>query len=63
MVATAVGYTGETHWDRTKPDGTPQKLLDISALREVGWTAKLPLQEGIVATVAWYRANADTARQ
>lgn len=63
MVATAVGYTGETHWDRTKPDGTPQKLLDVSALREVGWTAKLPLREGIVATVAWYRANADTARQ
>ena len=37
MVAAAVGYTGETHWDPTKPDGTPRKLLDVSVLREAGW--------------------------
>lgn len=63
MVASAVGYTGETNWDPTKPDGTPRKLLDISTLRGVGWHPKTPLREGIEATVAWYRANATAARQ
>lgn len=63
MVVAAVGYTGETDWDPTKPDGTPRKLLDISTLRGMGWRPKTPLREGIEATVAWYRANATAARQ
>jgi GDP-L-fucose synthase len=54
-VAQAVGYTGETNWDTTKPDGTPQKLLDVSRLAELGWTAKIGLREGIADTVKWYR--------
>ncbi|WP_025735797.1 GDP-L-fucose synthase family protein [Mycobacterium genavense] len=62
MVAAAVGYCGETRWDPTKPDGTPRKLLDVSALRESGWQSEISLRDGIEATVAWYRANADTAR-
>lgn len=56
-VATVVGYTGETKWDVTKPDGTPQKLLDVSKLASAGWTAKLSLTEGLERTVAWYREN------
>lgn len=63
MVAAAVGYTGETGWDSTKPDGTPRKLLDISTLRGMGWQSKTPLREGIEATVAWYRANVAAARR
>lgn len=63
MVATAVGYAGETRWDQTKPDGTPRKLLDVSALRGLGWQPKISLRDGIEATVAWYRANAAAARQ
>jgi GDP-L-fucose synthase len=63
MVAKAVGYTGETRWDPTKPDGTPRKRLDVSVLREGGWLLRVPLQAGIEATVAWYRANVDAARQ
>lgn len=63
MVVAAVGYTGETDWDPTKPDGTPRKLLDISTLQSVGWQPKTPLREGIEATVAWYRANAAAARR
>jgi GDP-L-fucose synthase len=63
MVATAVGYAGETCWDPTKPDGTPRKLLDVSVLREAGWLSEIALRDGIEATVAWYRANADAARQ
>jgi GDP-L-fucose synthase len=63
MVATAVGYTGETRWDTSKPDGTPRKLLNISVLREGGWRPEISLRDGIEATVAWYRANAGTARK
>ena len=63
MVAKAVGYSGETRWDPTKPDGTPRKLLDVSVLREAGWLPEIPLRDGIEATVAWYRANAGAARK
>src|SRR5579875_985182 len=63
MVANAVGYSGETRWDPTKPDGTPRKLLDVSVLREAGWQPRIPLRAGIEATVAWYRANIGAARQ
>lgn len=63
MVAEAVGYSGETRWDSTKPDGTPRKLLDVSVLREAGWQSEITLRDGIEATVAWYRSNAGTVRQ
>jgi GDP-L-fucose synthase len=63
MVAAAVGYVGETHWDPSKPDGTPRKLLDVSVLREAGWVSEIALRDGIEDTVAWYRANGDGARQ
>jgi hypothetical protein len=51
-IADIVGYSGETRWDPTKPDGTPRKLLDVSVLREAGWHAKIALREGIESTVA-----------
>jgi GDP-L-fucose synthase len=54
-VASVLGYTGETRWDNTKPDGTPQKLLDVSKLAGAGWTAKISLAEGLRRTVRWYR--------
>jgi GDP-L-fucose synthase len=63
LVAEAVGYSGETRWDPTKPDGTPRKLLDVSALREAGWQSGIALRDGIGTTVAWYRANAGAVRQ
>lgn len=62
MVAAAVGYNGETHWDSTKPDGTPRKLLDVSVLRNAGWQPEIALRDGIDATVTWYRENVDAVR-
>jgi len=62
LVAGAVGYEGETRWDTTKPDGTPQKLLDVSAMRESGWSAGISLPEGLDSTVAWYRDHLSTLR-
>lgn len=63
MVARAVGYSGVTRWDSTKPDGTPRKLLDVSLLRDTGWLPQIALQDGIESTVAWYRANAGGVRE
>lgn len=53
-IASAVGYTGATEWDSSKPDGTPQKLLDVSKLTRIGWTARIDLEEGLKRTIAWY---------
>ena len=61
-VSDVVGYGGETHWDTTKPDGTPQKLLDVSKLANLGWTSKIGLREGIGGAVDWYRAHRESAR-
>lgn len=62
IVAEEIGYTGRTEWDTAKPDGTPQKLLDVSRLREAGWEARIGLREGIRTTVAWYLQHQDTVR-
>lgn len=62
IVAAVVGYTGETRWDTTKPDGTPQKLLDVSKLAELGWVSRIGLREGVATAVAWYRAHRESAR-
>ncbi|MBD8079763.1 GDP-L-fucose synthase family protein [Cellulosimicrobium arenosum] len=59
-IAGVVGYEGETLWDRTKPDGTPQKLLDVARLRSTGWTASIGLEEGLASTVEWYRSSTRT---
>ena len=61
-ISRAVGFNGETLWDITKPDGTPQKLLDVSELGRLGWTAKISLQQGIEQTVDWYRAHVGSLR-
>lgn len=57
LVADVVGFTGETVWDSTKPDGTPRKLLDVSVLHTLGWDAAIPLREGIEKTYEWFLAN------
>lgn len=61
-VAEVVGYRGATEWDATKPDGTPQKLLDVSKLASAGWRSKIGLREGLELTVAWYRDHAASVR-
>lgn len=63
VIADVVGFEGETEWDTSKPDGTPQKLLDVSKLREAGWEASIGLREGIESTVAWYREHVGELRE
>jgi GDP-L-fucose synthase len=62
-IADVVGYTGTTEWDTTKPDGTPQKLLDVSKLADAGWTSTISLEDGMRRTVDWYHEHAAALRQ
>jgi len=50
-------FKGSLEFDPTKPDGTPRKLLDVSKINGIGWTAKTPLREGIRKTIQWYMEN------
>ena len=55
LIQSIVGYTGEIVFDRTRPDGTPQKLLDVTKMKRLGWTKKISLREGLAATYESYR--------
>lgn len=50
MIKSTVGFEGKLKWDTSKPDGTPQKLLDVSRLNALGWKARYSLREGILNT-------------
>mgnify|MGYP001590691431 CR=1 FL=1 len=52
-----VGYRGKIVWDKTKPDGTPRKLLNVNKLHRLGWKHKIDLGEGIKLTYDWYINN------
>jgi GDP-L-fucose synthase len=54
MIGEIVGFEGPIRYDSTKPDGTPQKLLDVSRLHGLGWRSKTSLREGIKKTYQWY---------
>ena len=54
LIQGVVGHTGPVEWDANKPDGTPQKQLDVSRMHELGWSARIGLEEGIRSTYEWY---------
>lgn len=56
-VASIVGYTGGVAWDHERPDGTPQKLLDINRIKDLGWEPKISLDKGIELAYQEYLAR------
>ena len=56
-VAAVTGFTGKITWDSTKPDGTPRKLMDVSKLAALGWSARISLREGLKKTYAAFLAE------
>ena len=62
LVAKVTGFTGKISTDPTKPDGTMRKLMDVGRLSQMGWTARIQLEQGLADTYQWYLANAQTAR-
>lgn len=61
-VAAVTGYTGQITTDPSKPDGTMRKLMDVGRLRDMGWQAKIGLDEGITGTFQWFLENKDSFR-
>jgi len=57
LIKDIVGFEGEMTFDTTKPDGTPQKLLDTSKMAQIGWSPKISLRDGIKLTYDWCREN------
>jgi len=53
-IASVVGFRGRLEFDTTKPDGAPEKVLDSSRLRSLGWASRTTLQEGLRKTYSWY---------
>ena len=54
LICDVIGFDGELSWDKTKPDGTPRKLLDVSKLRALGWAPRISLRDGIAQTYDWF---------
>ncbi len=57
LVADVVGYRGNIAFGTSKPDGTPRKLLDVSAINALGWRATTPLREGLQRMYADFQAR------
>ena len=57
MICDVIGFKGNLVWDTSKPDGTPQKLLDVSKMRALGWQSTISLRDGIKRTYDWFLQN------
>ncbi|NGM63243.1 GDP-L-fucose synthase [Sphingobacterium sp. SGG-5] len=57
LIKNIVGYTGNISFDRSKPDGTPRKLMDVSRLHDLGWKHKIPLEKGIELAFEDFKAK------
>lgn len=63
LICRVVGFDGDLSFDRSKPDGTPRKLVDVSRLNGLGWKAGIPLEQGLADTYRWYLQSTDTRLQ
>jgi len=62
-VATVTGYKGRIVTDPSKPDGTMRKLMDVSRLTQMGWSAQIGLDQGLTETYQWFLDHADSYRR
>jgi GDP-L-fucose synthase len=63
LIRKTVAFKGSIVYDRSKPDGTPKKLLDISKIKQLGWTPKINLTDGVRLTYEWYRQRLNVFQQ
>lgn len=62
-IANVVGFEGEVHFDTSKPDGMPRKLLDVSRLQSLGWQASIRLEDGLRDAYQWFLDHAEDVRR
>ena len=56
-ISDVVGFMGDVEWDKTKPNGTPRKVLNVNKIKSLGWEPKISLREGVEATYDWYKRH------
>ncbi len=61
-VAKVVGFEGSIEWDTSKPDGAPRKLMDVSRLRNLGWSYSIDLEDGLRDAYQWFLDNQESFR-
>lgn len=61
-IAKVVGFKGNLAFDKSKPDGTPRKLMDVSRLKALGWKSDTSLEEGLIKTYEWFLRNESSLR-
>jgi GDP-L-fucose synthase len=62
-IARVTGFTGKLVWDRSKPDGTPRKLMNVSRLAALGWQADISLEDGLRDAYGWFLVKGTAARK
>ncbi len=63
LIKDVVGFDGEIRFDTSKPDGMPEKRLDVSKLHKMGWSHSIGLRDGLTSVYAWYLAHESSARR
>jgi len=63
LIQSIVEHKGEIIWDKSKPDGTPRKLMDTNRMAKEGWTYSTELKDGIKKTYKWYKKNRNKIRE
>ena len=63
LIKEIVGFKGEIYFNTTMPDGTPRKLLDVSLMESLGWTANIDLKRGLMNLYEWFKKNNTKLRQ
>jgi len=62
LVAKITNYSGRILTDKTKPDGAPRKLMDVSRMKSMGWHANIALEDGVSETYSWFLKNNQSLR-
>ncbi len=62
-IAKVTQFEGQLEFDSSKPDGTPRKLMDVSRLNDLGWTATVTLEDGLTKAYQWFLDNQNTFRR
>ena len=63
IIQKVTGHQGEIIWDSKKPDGTPRKLIDVSKMKDLGWSYSTELEDGIEKTYAWFLENIEDIKE
>ncbi len=63
IIQEVTGHQGEINWDSSKPDGTPRKLMDVSRMKNLGWTSSINLREGVKHTYQWFLNNIEVLKE